>query len=69
MKLNMDLSKITIPEEPIEETIKKKPLATSRYKSTRNSMIVSDSENGSRLRGGRSKTLANLSMSSQGTAL
>jgi hypothetical protein len=69
MKLNMDLSKITIPEEPIEESTKKRPLATTRYKSTRNSMFTGDSENGSRLRGGRSKTLANLSMSSQGTAM
>ena len=68
MKFNMDLSKITIPEEAVEESGKKPP-ATSRNQNHRNSMIVSESENLSRLRGGRSKTLANLSMSTQGTGL
>ena len=63
MKLNMDLSKITIPEEPIEESIKK-PLKTTRFKSVRNSMMVGGSEQGSRPKGGRSKTMVNISMNS-----
>ena len=61
MKLNMDLSKLTIPEEAVEESAKKAELAaktTRNLSSQRGSMFMNHSEQGSPARGKRSKTLA-----------
>jgi hypothetical protein len=62
MKKSVDMQRLSIPEEPNEETATK-PLQTARNVAGKSLMYVNHSEQGSRIRGGRSKTL-NQSMSS-----